>query len=201
MEHALHSSGRDSMGFGNLTDTLSPAAFALDGFMIEYQGLSTDVRAFEAGAAHAGAHPLNDQAAFEFCDGGDDDDDGPAQRTGGVDIFPEADELDVETIEFIQDFKVVLDGASDPVASPDQNNIEVAAAGIGHHMIQSGAACLHAADPVRIFLNDVKTTLSGHLTQIMKLGLGVLIDGRDSHIEDGTLHLRRPFGLGAYLTT
>jgi hypothetical protein len=36
MEHALHSGRRDSMGFGDLTDTLPPAAFALDGFMIEY---------------------------------------------------------------------------------------------------------------------------------------------------------------------
>jgi hypothetical protein len=35
----------------------------------------------------------------------------------------------------------------------------------------------------------------------MKLGLGVLIDSRDPHIEDGTLHLRRPFGLGTYLAT
>ena len=36
--------------------------------------------AFKTGAPHAGAHPLDDEAAFKFGDGADDDYDGPAQR-------------------------------------------------------------------------------------------------------------------------
>jgi hypothetical protein len=50
------------------------------------------VAAFEFRAAHAGTNSLDDQASLQFCDGADDDD-GPAQRPAGVDLFAEADEL------------------------------------------------------------------------------------------------------------
>ena len=56
---------------------------------------------FEPGAPHAGAHSLDDQTAFQFCNRSDDDHDGPAQRAAGVDVFPEGDVLDVQTGEFI----------------------------------------------------------------------------------------------------
>jgi len=44
---------------------------------------------FQPGAAHAGAHSLDDQIAFEFRDGTDDDHHGPAQRSASVNVFPE----------------------------------------------------------------------------------------------------------------
>jgi hypothetical protein len=132
-------------------------------------------------------------------DRADDDHDGPAQRASGVDILSEADELDVKPVQFIQYFKVVLDRASYPVAGSDQNHIEVVTASVSHHLIESGAACLHAAEPVRIFVEDLVATLFSHLPQVEKLGLGVLIHGRDPHIENSAFHLRRPFGLGACL--
>ena len=40
--------------------------------------------------------------AFELGDGADDDDDGPAQRAAGVDIFPEADELDSDPVQLVE---------------------------------------------------------------------------------------------------
>jgi hypothetical protein len=43
--------------------------------------------------------------------------------------------------------------------------------------------------------------LDGHLAQIEKLGLRVLIDTGDPHIKDSTFHLRRPFGSGEYFVT
>ena len=73
-----------------------------------YQRLPADAVSFETGAPHAGADPLDDQVAFEFGDRGDNDHDGAAQRSGGVHVFAEADELDVEAVEFVQHLEVVL---------------------------------------------------------------------------------------------
>jgi hypothetical protein len=58
---------------------------------------------------------LNDQIAFEFSDSADNNDDGPAQRTASVDIFPEADILDFQPIEFVQNIEEVLHRPGDPV--------------------------------------------------------------------------------------
>jgi hypothetical protein len=70
-----------------------------DGFTIEIKRLAADVLALEPGAPHAGAHSLDDQAALEFGDSADDDNNGTAQRAAGVDLLAEADELDVQPVQ------------------------------------------------------------------------------------------------------
>jgi hypothetical protein len=87
------------MAFGDLLDTLALTAVMPDSFMVKLQRLAADVLTFEPGSPRAGAHPLDDQATFEFRDGSDD---GPAQRTGGVGIFPVAYVLDVEAVQLVQ---------------------------------------------------------------------------------------------------
>ena len=109
-------------------------------------------RAFEPGAPHAGADPLDDQVAFEFGDGADDDHDGAAQRAAGVDLLAEADELDVEPVQLVEHFEEVPDRPGDPVRRPDQDDIEAAAAGIPHQVIETGPARLRAGDPVGILV-------------------------------------------------
>ena len=56
---------------------------------------------FELCAPHAGTHPLDDQVALEFSDRPDDDHNGPAQGPSGVDLFTEADELDIEPVQLV----------------------------------------------------------------------------------------------------
>ena len=86
------------MSAGDLAEALTLAAVALDPGAIELERRSTDGPALEARPPHAGLDPLDDQVAFEFCDGADDDHDGPAQRAGCVDFFPEADVLDSNAV-------------------------------------------------------------------------------------------------------
>ncbi len=93
VEHALDSGCRYAMAFGDLTQALALVPVFLDSGTVEYQRPAADVLTFEARAPHTGAHPFDDQAAFEFGDRSDDDHDGPAQRTAGVDIFAEADSI------------------------------------------------------------------------------------------------------------
>ena len=79
-----------------------------DSSVIEWQRRPTEVASFEACAAHTGAYPLDDEVALEFGDRPDDDDHGAAQRAAGVDLFAEADELDVKPVQFIEYFKEVF---------------------------------------------------------------------------------------------
>ena len=80
-------------------------------------------------------------------------------------------------VQFVEDFEEVPGGACDPIARPDQDNVEFAVVGIGQELIETGALDLGAADPVGVLLNDLEATLRGQAAQIMKLRLGMLIDG------------------------
>jgi hypothetical protein len=66
------------VGAGDLPQTLSMLAIANDCSVVEIESPASDVPAFEAGAPHPGADPLDDQVALEFSDGADDYDDSAA---------------------------------------------------------------------------------------------------------------------------
>ena len=92
-------------------DNSSPAAKALtalavtlDSSVIEWQRRPTEVASFEA----CSAYRLDDEVALEFGDRPDDDDHGAAQRAAVVDLFAEADELDVKPVQFIEYFEEVF---------------------------------------------------------------------------------------------
>ena len=97
---------------------------------------------FQPGAAHACPHPLDDEVPFELSDGSDDDDDGPPQRTAGIKILAEADELDVQPVELVQDFEEMPGGSRDAIAGPDQEYLETAAACIPKQIIETRPASL-----------------------------------------------------------
>ena len=91
VEDAVDGGPGDPVSLGDLAQAVAVLAIAKDGLAIEIERPAADVTAFEAGAPHAGAHPLDDQVAFEFGDGADDDHDGAAQRAAGVDLLAEAE--------------------------------------------------------------------------------------------------------------
>jgi hypothetical protein len=90
------------MRFRQLPQALPVLPAVEDRGSIQDQRFAADVPAFELGPPHAGAHTFDDQAAFELGDGADDHHDGSSQRSAGVDLFAEADELDIEPAELIQ---------------------------------------------------------------------------------------------------
>jgi hypothetical protein len=94
---------------------LATLAVSLDGEVIEDQRISADVLSFKPGAPHAGAHSLDDQVAFQLGDCADDDHDGPAQRTASIDILPEADVLDFQPVQFVQDIEEVFHRSGDSI--------------------------------------------------------------------------------------
>ena len=172
----------DAVFLGDLADAPTVLTVAKDAFAIEIEGRPPDMPALKTGTPHAGAHPFDDQVAFQLRDRPDDDDYGAAQRAGRVDALPEADELDVELAQLVEHFEEVPGRAGDAIACPDKDHIEAAASGIPHQVIQTGPARLHATDPVGVLLRNFVAALSGHLAQVMELGLRALINGRDPHI-------------------
>ena len=115
LDHTMDGSTGDVVGLGDLAKALPSLTVSDDRFAIEIKRLASNGPAFELGAPHTGAHPFDDQVTFELGDGPDDHDDGPAQRTAGVDIFPERNELDVEPVQFVEDIEEVLHRAGDPI--------------------------------------------------------------------------------------
>ena len=199
MDDAVDGGLGDAVSLCDLAETEAAAVIAENGLAVELERTAPDVPAFEPGAPHAGAHTLDDEVALEFGDRADDDHDGPAQRAGRIDRLTERDELDVETVELVEDLEQMFGRACDAITSPDQDDIEAAPAGIAHQVTETWPAGLHAADPVGVLLDDLEAALGSHLTQVMNLSLGVLIDRADSEVQDGPFHWRCP--LGEFLTT
>ena len=117
-QHKLYGGRRDAMASGDLAQALAMLAVAYDRGMVQHQRIAADVLAFEAGAPHAGAHPFDNQVAFEFSDGADDDHDGSAQRTAGVDLFAETNELDAYPVQVVEHIEEVTSGACDREERP-----------------------------------------------------------------------------------
>jgi len=102
----------------------------------------------------------------------DDHHHGPAQRAAGVELFPEADELDAKAIEFVRHLQKVASAAGQPVAGPHEHDIELPAPGVGHHLIQARPPGAGAGDAVGVALHDLEATLLGHGFQVEQLGFG-----------------------------
>jgi len=196
VDYPVDSGSRDTMSPGDLAEDLAVLAVPKDSLAIQVERWTADVLALMPGAPHAGAHSFSNEAPLEFGDRADDDDDSPAQRPAGVNLLVEADELDVEPAQLVQHFQKMTSRASDAIASPDHHDIGLAAAGIGHHLIEAWPPSFGAADSVGLLMHDIEAALVGHLPEVVQLRLRVLVKGADPHIQDGAFHPRRPFFRG-----
>ena len=155
---------------------LAPIAVPEDCSPIDIKWTPSDMPTLQPGSAHTGPHPFDDEVAFQFCDGSDDDDDRPAERAAGVKIFAEADELDFQMVELVQDFEEVPNGPGDPVRGPHQNYLEAAAAGIPKQVIEARPTGFRPRDAVSVLGHDLKIPLLSHRAKIVELSFRVLIN-------------------------
>ena len=131
-EHAMYSGPADAVISRDRAQTIALAPIAQDGLPIEIKRRPADVPAFKPCTAHSGANSFDDEVAFEFGDGSDDHHNGPSQRAVGVDVLPEADELDPETVHLVEHFQQMPGRPRNAIARPDQQDIEATAAGVAH---------------------------------------------------------------------
>ena len=183
----------DAVSPGDLTQALAALPIRKNRLAIQFQRPASDVAPFEPGAPHAGFHSFDDQASFQLRNHRDDSDNSAAQRAAGVKVLSERNELDVQPAQFVECRQEVLDTPGEPVRRPYQDDIELAATGVAHQIIEPGPARLGAGDLVAILGNDLESTLDSHLPQVKQLRLNVLAAGADSRVEGDALHWRRPF--------
>jgi hypothetical protein len=100
---------------GDLRERHSCAAILYYLFPIYIQSCSSNLPALKFCPSHATFNALNDQTSFEFADRSDNDDHGATQWAGGINVFAETDECDVQVVEFIQNFEKVLYRPRHPV--------------------------------------------------------------------------------------
>lgn len=121
LKHTVDGGSGDRVGLRQLSEAAVELAITDYGGTIDLQRRSAHGTSFEAGAAHAGAHPLDDQVAFELGDCSYDHDGGAAQRSASVDLLAEAQELDVEPVQLVEHFEEVPGGPGDAIAGPDDS--------------------------------------------------------------------------------
>src|SRR3954471_5649832 len=118
-EHARDGRLRDAVELGDLRQAVVIDFAVLDDpLAINVERLASQAAAFQACPAHTGAYALDDQRTLEFRNGTDDDHDGAAQRTSSIEVLAEADELDVEVAERVEQIKEILDRARQAIAGP-----------------------------------------------------------------------------------
>src|SRR5258707_10733167 len=180
------------MRLGDLTQALAPSALLENSNPIDFEWPPADMPSLQPCAAHSCPHPFDDEIPFEFCDGADDDHDGPPERAACIKILAEADELDVEMIEFVEHLEEVPDGSGDPVRGPDQEHLEAAAARIPKQIIETRSTSFSPGDPIGVLGNDLKTPLLGHRAEIVELCLRVLVHTGYAQIKCNSFHICSP---------
>ena len=144
-----------------------------NGFTIKQRRMAPEAAPLPAGSADAGTDPLANNRSLQFRDGAENDGNGTAQRSLRIEGLAKADELDAKFIEFIEQADEVGDGTGQAVKGPDSEHIEVATAGVGQQVIESGSVGLGPADTViGIFAYDHQTTLLGQATKVLQLAFG-----------------------------
>lgn len=188
MEHAVDGATAGAVISRDRSQAVAVLPIAQDGFAVEIERRPSDATSFEARPAHAAADALDDEGPFQLGDRADDDGDGAAQWAAGVEVLAEADELDAEAIHLVEDFEQVPRRPGDTIATPDQQDVEAAAAGILHELIETRPAGLHTGDLVRVLLEDSVATLSCHLAEIAHLAQRALIVRAYPRIDGSAFH-------------
>ncbi len=101
----MHGGFRNAVSAGDLAEAQAALTITADGSVVEFERPAPDGTPFQPGSAHAGLDPFDDQAALELRDGADDDDQSAAQRSAGIDVLAEADELDVQPVQLVKDLE------------------------------------------------------------------------------------------------
>jgi hypothetical protein len=97
---------------------------------------------------------------------------------------------EMNSIQFVDDLKEMAGGSRQPVKRSHENDCELPLACIRHQCIQPRTPRFAARyAPVLVLLHDFKSALGGKLSQVVQLGLDMLVGTRNSDIECGSLHL------------
>ena len=144
----------DCVPLGDLRQRHPTASILHNLLPIYVEPCPADLTTLQSCPSHATFHALDDQTSFKLGNRSDDDDHGATQRAGGVDVFSETNEADVQMSEFVQDFEEMFYRTSHAVEGPNHHNVESPAPCIGHKLIETGALGFRPADGVGVLADD-----------------------------------------------
>jgi hypothetical protein len=95
-----------------ISQALASSAFLKNSDPIDFEWPPADMPSLQPSPAHPCPYSFDDEIPFEFCDSAEDDRDGPPEWPASIKILLEADELDVEMVELVEE---MAHGPGDPV--------------------------------------------------------------------------------------
>jgi hypothetical protein len=158
---------RDVQPGGNLSQRSAfPPQFG-DSFHIDYSPGPPDAFAHGPGMRHSSPDPFRNQVPFELSHCTHNMKEELPSRCSRIDTFGQADEMDSESVEFIQALNQVFQGTSKAIELPDENHIEHPFTSIPHQCVELGPMTLCPADScVGVFVAACEA-LAGVSTQIV----------------------------------
>jgi len=128
--------------------------------------------------------PLDDPGAFDFGEYTDEREHRSSDRRREIERLAQRYEPDPEMLQFIQQRHEVLEVATNPIEGGHGDEIELAAAGIGHERIEPWALLPRATHGVIGELRDNDPAGTGSmLAEGAELVLGSLIARADATVE------------------
>ena len=87
-------------------------------------------------------------------------------------------------IQRIENFQKMLHASSQTVSRPYRHRVKFSLVGSSQDLVEGGTLRRRAADRVGVFVDDFQTALFRETAQIQRLGLPILVEGRNSDIQD-----------------
>src|SRR5690242_2921809 len=94
--------------------------------------------------------------------------------------------------QFIEHLEKMRDRAGQPIAGPDQQNVELSLAGIRHQLVEPWPGSPGPRNFIFVDSDNLQAALLGQLPEIMQLSFGMLVEGRDTQVK-GSLFHNSPF--------
>ena len=130
----------------NLAERLALAAKRNHPFSINAGARSSDSLPDGAGVGNSSAHSLRNQVPLKLCHCSHNVEEELTAWSGGIDTFGVADEIDAESVEFIQAIDEVFHRPRESIELPNQNHVEAPLARIVYQGVELRATTLGSTD-------------------------------------------------------
>ena len=106
---------------------------------VDAERRSTDSSAFQLRSAHSCSNPFDDQTFLKLRNRTHNHDYRTAQRASRVNIFAQANELDVEVAQFVEYFQEMANASRHPIERRNEHDVEAMSPSICQQLIEARA--------------------------------------------------------------
>jgi hypothetical protein len=177
------------MRLGDLRQAHTGAAVSNHLLPIHIETRTPDLPTFKPRPFHACLDTFDEQASFQLAHRANDDEQCPTKCPLCINTLALTNKLNAHAVQFVDGLEQVLRRTRQPVARPDQQNIEPVSPCVVYHPIEFRASRPRAGKSVVGVLTDnFEAPMRGELAKFAKFGLRVLIHSRNTAIKCGSFH-------------